>query len=293
MQGKLIHNYNKSVRNEEIITINKSIYWGEVISIDDNIDGGGIRVRISGLDNNLLNEELPFAYPLVPKFLHVFPKKGEVVRVFIENIKYPQRSRLWEGPIISQPHKINYDNLLTALSTTNLGVSKPDEKTESFPDAEGVYPKKNDIALLGRLNNDVILRDNEVELRAGKHVNENNLKLNRKNVGSVRVIYEDNEDGTYRSSTIIQSDVIALISHKSTPKFKSFGLTKKDRDYIFEKASPIAKGNLTIAALELMRKAILEHIHPYSKLPADPNGSIVELRKLDFNIILNKNIVTN
>jgi hypothetical protein len=60
-----------------------NVYWGEVVSIEDNTDGGRIKVKIAELDTQTPNENLPYCYPLMPKFFHVYPKVGEVVRIII------------------------------------------------------------------------------------------------------------------------------------------------------------------------------------------------------------------
>ena len=113
--------YDKSFENKDFNSnLNRFIYWGEVISVNDEYKGGSIKVRIPELDNLISDENLADAYPLLPKFFHVLPKKGEIVRIFLENTKYPQRGRLWIGSVISQLQNIEYDGILTALSTTNL-----------------------------------------------------------------------------------------------------------------------------------------------------------------------------
>ena len=115
----IIQASNSPYRNDNSNTkVTRTIYYGEVISIDDDTDGGRIKVRIQGLDTRLTNDNLPWSYPLIPKFFHIYPQIGEMVRVFIEDIKYPERSRYWEGPVISQPQKIGFDSIYTALSTT-------------------------------------------------------------------------------------------------------------------------------------------------------------------------------
>ena len=84
----------------------KSIFYGEVISIDDDTDGGRIKVNIVALDGvNAAKEDLPDCYPLLPKFFHVYPQVGEIVRIFIQDMKYPKKGRFWLGSIISQPQK--------------------------------------------------------------------------------------------------------------------------------------------------------------------------------------------
>ena len=95
----------------------RTIYYGEVISIDDPTDGGRIKVKIPDLDNQTGNANLPDCYPMLPKFFFILPQVGEIVRIFIEDIRYPERGRFWMGSVISQPHKIGFDTIYTALSS--------------------------------------------------------------------------------------------------------------------------------------------------------------------------------
>lgn len=283
--------YNKDENKEDNI---KNIYWGEVISIEDKTDGGRIKVRINGLDNQLVNENLVDCYPLIPKFLHIYPKVGEIVRIIIEDNRYPQRSRYWVGSVISQPQKLNFDSRFSALSTTNLGVSAPETAPRYIPDAKGIYPNIEDVALLGRCNTDIILRERDLELRAGKHVLENNLSLNKKNPASLRLSLDKTTGTTTTiSSNLISADRIALISHGGFPKFKTTDIDSEYRDKIFLESHPLGRGDIIVEALELLRKAIIQHIHPYSGLSPDKSGILIDLEKVDFNQILNRDIVIN
>lgn len=89
------------------------------------------------------------------------------------------------------------------------------------------------------------------------------------------------------------SDKIALISHSGDPKIKAARLTPNDRARIFENGHPIARADVLVEALNIIRNAIIAHIHGYSNLPADKNAIINDLEKIDFNAILQENIVTN
>lgn len=273
----------------------RNIYYGEVMSIDDSTDGGRIKVKILGLDNKIIDtNELPDCYPMLPKFFHAYPKVGEMVRVFIEDKEYPQRGRFWLGSIISQPHKIEFDSIYTALSTTNMGVTVPEPAPSTFPDAKGVFPTKDEIGIVGRVNTDVILRDNQLQLRAGKHENDDILKLNVQNPASISLTFEqkENED-EYYSNTIVLSDKIALISHSGDPKFKAARYTAEDRTRIFEEGHPLARADVLIEALNIMRRAIIAHIHGYSGLPADKTSIINDLENINFEGIVQNNIVIN
>ena len=175
--NKIINTSNPYSPVTSYVSIQRTIYYGTVVSIDDETDGGRIKVRIPDLDNKISDNELPWSYPLLPKFFHIYPQKGEIVRIFLEDIQFPMRSRFWLGSVISQLHKIEYDDNLTALSTTNYGIVAPDVAPSKIPESEGVFPRKTDIAIIGRVNTDIILRNNEVHIRAGKHENNNILKL--------------------------------------------------------------------------------------------------------------------
>ena len=276
-------------------TATRTIYYGEVISIDDPTDGGRIQVKIPDLDARTGNADLPWCYPMLPKFFHVYPQVGEMVRIFIEDIKYPQRSRFWLGSVISQPHKIGYDPIFTALSTTNVGLVAPEPAPSTYADADGVFPLQTDVAIVGKVNTDVILRINEVHIRAGKNEDGNILKLNTTNPAEISLIFEQqtNNNGVFYSNTIIQSDKIALISHSGDPQFKAARLTADDRTRIFSEGHPIARGDVLVEALNVIRNALITHIHGYSNLPADKTAIINDLEKLNLDAILQQNIVTN
>ncbi len=283
--------YKKQTNKEAEI---QNIYWGVVTSIKDSTEGGRIKVRINGLDNQIINTNLADCYPLIPKFLHIYPQKGEVVRIILENTNYPQRGRYWVGSVISQPQKIKFDNQFTALSTTHQGVSAPDTAPKFIPDAQGIYPELADVAILGRDNTDIILRERDIELRVGKHEYDNNLKLNKLNPASIKLSFDLTTGQTNTvSSNVVMADRIALISHDGIPKFKSTLLDANDRDKIFSEAHPLGRGDVIVDALEILRKAIIQHIHPYSNMPVDKSGIIINLEKIDFTQILQKNIVIN
>ena len=271
----------------------RTIYYGEVISIDDDTDGNRIKVRIPDLDKRITNDNLTYCYPLQPKFFHILPKVGEMVRIFIEDVTYPQRSRFWSGSIISQPHKIEYDSAFSALSTTNVGVIKPDKAPSTYPDAKGIYPDKEDIGIVGRLNTDILLKPNQIVMRAGKHENNNKLKLNIKNPAVISLNFDYNGNtNSYYSSNIITADKIALISHSGEPIIKSFNMDAADRLKLFENCHPILRGDLTVEVLKLIITALSTHIHNYNKMPAD-KSALQKLENINLDKLLQKNIVIN
>lgn len=284
--------YNVDVNINDTNIKNRTIYYAEVISIEDETDGGRIKVKINGLDNHITNENLPWCYPLLPKFFHIYPQVGEVVRIFIENVKYPNKSRFWLGSLISQPQKIGYDSVYTAYSTTNISMVDPEPSPSSYPDSKGVFPDKKDVAIIGRVNTDIILKENEVHFRAGKHENDNIMKLNIKNPSHISLIYEKNEKDEFYSNNIIMADKIGIISHEGNPKFKSNNMNSEDRKNIFDKAHPTVRGDILVEALDIIRTALMTHIHGYSGVPAD-KLAVSQLETIDFTRMLQKNIVIN
>lgn len=290
----IIQTSNPYQKEGSTVEITRSIYYGEVISIEDSTEGGRIKVKIQPFDNRTANEDLPWCYPMLPKFFHLYPQVGEIVRILIEDTKYPERSRFWMGSIVSQLQKVGFDSVYTALSTTNMGMTIPEPAASTYPDAIGVFPLKTDVAIIGKVNTDVILRTNEVHIRAGKHENNNPLKLNTKNPAEISMVFEQQKDKSdFQSNTIIESDKIALISHSGDPQFKAARLTTKDRESIFANGHPIARGDVLVEALNIMRNAIITHIHGYSTLPPDKIALINDLEKINFENILQKNIVIN
>jgi len=291
----IIQTSNPNKKEHANIVRNRTIFYGEVISITDSTDGGRIQVRIPELDNRTTSNDLPWCYPMLPKFFHAYPQVGEMVRILIEDNKFPERSRFWEGPVISQPQKIGFDSKFTALSTTNLALTKPEKAPSTYPDANGVFPTKDDIAIIGKVNTDVILRLNEVHIRAGKHEFGDILKLNIKNPASINMVFEplEGNETDYYSNTVIQSDKIALISHDGIPNFKAARLTSEDRVRIFEEGHPIARADVLIEAMRVIIDALVTHIHPYSGLAADKTAIIKKLEKLQLELIMQKNIVIN
>jgi len=291
----IIQTSNPNKKENTSIVRNRTIFYGEVVDTSDETDGGRIRVRIPELDNRTANNQLPWSYPLIPKFFHVYPQIGEIVRVLLEDNKFPERSRFWVGSVISQPHRIGYDSKFTALSTTNLAVTQPEKAPSTFPDADGVYPEKNDIAIVGKVNTDIILKLNEVHIRAGKHENGDVLKLNTDNPASIDMHFEpvQGSEDEYYSNTIIQADKLAIITHEGNPRFKAARVTPEDRVRIFEEGHPIARGDVTVEALRVIIDALLTHIHPYSGIQADKTAIMKKLEDLQLELILQKNIVIN
>lgn len=155
---------------------------GEVVSVNDVTDSGRIRVRITGIDDTIKsNSDLPLCAPLLPKYIVTLPKVGECVFVFQYefNESSPTASfksnRFWVGPLITQPDKLNEEPYNSALSILPDGYVKLKD-----PNLEkGAYGENEDIILQGRYNTDILQKDRQIWLRAGKTVDGNPKKFNK------------------------------------------------------------------------------------------------------------------
>lgn len=282
---------NSSGKNNQEIELSHNILYGVVVSNEDENEMGRLRVRVRGLDDkyNIPDEELPFCYPLISKLFHVIPKKNEVVKVLISDLKRPYSLRHWIGPVISQPQFYSFENKLTAESSTEYGISNPDIAPNSFEKSKGIYPTINEVALIGRDNNDILLRDKEVILRAGKHLVDDKLTLNRKNPAYFNLkITPDGETST----AILGADKIGIITHKGKKKYNPI-LDQDEINRFFETAHPLLKGDLTIEVLKKIINAIIFHVHGGAGLPPTNTNPINDLLSINLPNLISENIKIN
>jgi hypothetical protein len=118
----------------------------------------------------------PLLYlPLLPFFYNQIPKEQEYVHIIYQNKLFDKENKFYiQGPF-STPLSTNFQYYQDAVTYLADGI----QNAESFPlrdkpggaykeGVEGIFPKPGDNALLGRGSADLILKDNEVLLRAGK-----------------------------------------------------------------------------------------------------------------------------
>lgn len=295
--------------------VDENFYLGEVVSIDDDTDAMRIKVKINGqnLDNKLSNDELPWCSPFLPKFLSVMPRVGETVKVILYDRKNPYKNREWLGPIISQPHKMNFDpHFFSSRSGTDFQVVPLEQAISKNPDVINrpnwqLFPK-TDVSIFGRDNSDLIIRDSEVLLRAGKYyptTNKNikpaDFKINTKNPGYISVKFykknntnlsnseqrkQGNELGLNEDTSVtnIVSDKINLITHKGS-NAKGVGKTESIIDTVEinnsneKKLHPLIYGDVMWEFMSILKEYVQSHVHPYNGLPPDPSISTAKLLK--------------
>ena len=88
-----------------------------------------------------------------------------------------------------------------------------------------------------------------------------------------------------------------LISHDGEHTFnltdpKSL-ITDDEQEKINNEAHPIVYGDTLVEFLNLVKKFVATHVHPYHGLPPDPSTITTDVLRFDLNTILNKNINSN
>lgn len=294
------HNYGTSnIFNGE--TKFDSISIGKVVSINDEYDGNRIKVRIKGIDDKISETDLPYAFPLLPKFIGLVPSVGESVFVFLLKDDNKFDNRMYIGPIISQPQKLKFDpHHFSSTSLLTYGVVTPEKAPSVIPDARGVYPKKEYFSLQGRDNTDIIFKDREIVLRAGKFETNDNLKFNKKNIGYIQIKHDailDSEKQVKGTVTNIISDKINLLSHNGSPRFNVDNqdnlISDEELAKILKNAHQMVYGDLLLELINLFKKYIINHTHPYNGLPPVKDQNVNDIIKFNLNSLLSEHIRIN
>jgi len=289
----------------------KVFHFAIVESTNDPFEGGRIKARIKGVDDSKTTGNLPFSFPMLQKFFHVVPRIGETVMVFTPDPKNTNVDRVYVGPIISQPQRLYNDpELYTSRSLLDSGYKDPSPSPSSIPENKGVYPNKKEVAFQGRKNTDIIFKDNEVRIRAGKFITTNNgeiPKFNKINPAYIQLKHEavikkeNGKSDELGSVTNIVASKINLLTHKDgAPRF-----TLDDQDdlikegellKILEDSHQLVFGDKLVQYLKLQRAAFSNHVHRYhGKKAEDLSGSDDIDNYLDYDLdsMLSKNVRTN
>lgn len=277
----------------ETIDSFKFVQIGEVVSVDDPFYLGRIQVRIKGSrsrggDDGILDADLAWAFPLIPKFVSTQPQPKEAVFIFVFGKDKQHADRLYLGPIISQPQQLAFDPLyITAMAGFTFGSTKPQVSVATIPQLKGVFPDPADVSIQGRYNTDITQKTNEIVLRAGKFetvaISGNNpfpFIYNTKTQGYIQIKNDvvtvpktDQQDEEKGSVTNIVSNKINLLTHKDgSPRFD---LTNSDNlisdaelANILDAAHQLPYGDIVLQYLILMKEALFAHVHNGNGNPA-------------------------
>jgi hypothetical protein len=170
---------------------NKVIFQGYVINNQDPMMLGRVRaLPIDQVESDILpidwNPEKdiwtvkdPLIFlPLLPYYVSQVPKVEEYIHIFYYNTELVTDNNKFyiQGPV-TRPQNNFFENWHNSESMLASGVFLKQANQIKDPisfvikgQAKGIYPEPGDNALLGRGTADVIVKENEVLVRAGKNV---------------------------------------------------------------------------------------------------------------------------
>lgn len=279
--------------NAEIVNSKSLFRFAEVLQLEDNLDtaaqneisrnsfGRRIKVRILEDKVNLNVDDLPWVFPLLPKHLQIIPKVGEMVLVFFPMLDSPNGNRFYIGPIISQDYYLNHGGRYEALSLLQGVSTKPLCHPSGNSENDGTYPDSDTIALQGRGDAAMWLKDEELRLMCGfktqwknrstiERADPGSLTFNKASLGYIQMKYDnfkDDKNKVFNSVTNIVSDRINLISHDGADK-KNYKVNdqkelvdKETIEKIASDAESMVYGNKLINFLDQFRQVFRDHTH--------------------------------
>jgi hypothetical protein len=304
---------------------------GKVVSIDDPNDAGRIKVRVLGVDNADTDSEVFYAFPMLPKHINVVPKLKDGVLIFTFTNGNNKVDRMYLGPVIPQPQNLDKADFdLEAWNAFTFGKQDLGPAVVNRKKIRGGYPNKEDIAIQGRKNVDVILKDDELLLRAGKFVYPDDLanntrsndefdnrlknpfKFNSRTQGYIQIKYNaqtnvsesDNDPKEFGTVTNVVANKINLLTHKEgNPRFNLTNqdnlISDEEMQKILAEAHPLVFGDKLVEFLKLVKNAISNHTHKYPGISPHSEGSsatakvMQDMNEYDLEQILSKNIRIN
>jgi hypothetical protein len=189
-----------NVYQELPLDATQNIFYGICVDNGDPLMLGRVRIyptqqninevigSVDGFDENSSTPETngpwsyldPFIYlPLLPYFINQVPKKGEYTTLFYFNNKQQiSRNKYYAISIFSSPTTILEENYRSSQTHLTSGIRnslkafpnlKDKDGNHVFPNNKGVFIEPVDIGIKGRDTADIIIKQDELVLRAGKH----------------------------------------------------------------------------------------------------------------------------
>ena len=255
--------------------IDVGVSFGKVVNTNDPSKAGRVQVRIPGVDLHTADYNLPCAFPLLPKMIHILPKNCEMVMIINRVFDNEHSDRLFLGPVISQPQfmyeETNENSALRVLDGTRVGA---DENIESHAEVIGTLPKNEDVAILGRKDSDIILKDDDIRIRCGvkktDEYDKTKFAFNSVHPAFIKLKHysgNDNTESEYKSVINVVADKINLIGTDSRDKFNvndTEELISDDEVGRFvDEAHQLPFGDKLIEFLRIFITAFQSHTHPW------------------------------
>jgi hypothetical protein len=323
----LANNLNMTIAGQSSFSSNatqssKILYLAIVKDISDFSNMGRIRAEIIDFDKDT-GENVPgkdkndveykFAFPLIPDFLNIMPRPGELVYIFLENPSDQSSKRFYIGPIrsVSLPES----QFESTSSANNLFSTESYFGNSNFilPSSDSFIVNKDDIYIKSKNDSDVILKSREVLIRAGS-LQPNVFVENTQTPCYIQLVQKREGDINAFSQTNIVGSNINLISSDSrvrriraldengnlvdssnveistNPRLNEYGNLAKE-------LHPLVLGDELIKVLKVLIRFCLNHKHTPQETPYAPTEEIGILNDFlaDENIefILSKSVRTS
>ena len=164
------------------------IFPGRVIDNQDKQNLGRLRVYPESQDVDAMKKSVdnisekdkwtendPFLYlPLLPTFINQVPLIGEYVHIIKYDKKYEFRNQFYIAGPISSPMKIAFENYTDAKKFLAFGDRFKEDVAIKDSDGnyvnkkiKGVFPEPEDVSFQGRGPSDLVIKGNEILMRAG------------------------------------------------------------------------------------------------------------------------------
>ena len=273
-------------------------YIGKAIEVkQDEYHGELIKVRLEDLDTKRTDDQIPYAYPFIPKMLHIKPKLGEGVIVLIDPSGVKGTQRYYIGPVISQPQMFLKEPMNSGVRLLANGGKNPKASIDNKGISNGTMPEDDDVALLGRKNSDIILSDDEVKIRAGVRKHDplgDKVEFNRQSPSFIKLKYHESplkseelenklgEHPNTKSTATIYADKINLISpsgdnvaEMETGDSAGDLISDEKLEKLIQRAHKVPYGDVLCDFISLFMKMYMMHSHPSNGAPplnADPES---------------------
>jgi len=176
-------------------------------------------------------------------------------------------------------------NSFTGSQSRDQALTKAKEQVDNFI---GTHPKwkikstaEDFIKIYGGADGVALFKSEPIEVK--KKIKDIKLKKNESVTTSVINVVAN-------KINLLSHDSDSQVFNLTDPK----GLiTDEEQEKINNEAHPVVYGDNLVEFLELVKKFVASHVHPYNGLPPDPSTTTTDVLRFDLNTILNKNINTN
>lgn len=304
-------NSKSIIRIAQVLQLEDNLEISAKNEIERNSFGRRIKVKFAEHEQTLNSDSCPWAWPLLPKHLQITPKVGEMVLVFLPRLDEVQGNLFYIGPIISQDYYLNDGGTYTALSllqgasTTQLCHPKGNSEND------GSYPDSETIAIQGRGDAAMWLKDEELRLMCGhkpdwesvstiERADPGSLRFNKENLSYIQMKYgkyRQNDGKEFHSVVNVVADRIHLITHNGADS--TSGVTVTDNtdlmtDESIEKfaseGQKMVYGDELVSFLKKFRDVFREHTHHWTYDPQVVCAKDEEFWNKDLNELLCKTI---